>query len=121
MISVTYINRGDINYAQAKHQAIILSNLAHRLKIAQADQNLELLSLLEQERQQLEQSYQRSFQTDKRNLWDWLTQPARLSITQVSSNTELGNSGRYFRGYNPITGEIRYGATEADMIDWVEE
>ncbi len=115
MTNTISINQTSLNSTQAKHQDSILAILAHRYKIAQADRNLELLSLLEQERHQLEQSYQKSFQTQKRSLWDWLTQPAQVSIAQLPST-----SGKYFRGYNPITGEIRYG-DRSDMIDWLEE
>jgi hypothetical protein len=116
MTNTISINQTSLNSAQDRHQEAILAILSHRFKIAQSDRNLELLSLLEQERQQLEQSYQRSFQPQKRSLWDWLTQPAKVSIAQLPST-----SGKYFRGYNPITGEIRYGETEADMIDWLED
>jgi hypothetical protein len=116
MTNTIFIDQRSLNSAQARHQESIMTILAHRLKIAKADRNLELLSLLEQERDQLEQSYQRSCQPRKSSLWEWLIQPAKISIAQLSST-----SGKYFRGYNSITGEIRYGETESEMIDWLEE
>jgi hypothetical protein len=101
------------NPAQVKHKETITIVLARRLKIAKADRNFELLELLEQERQQLERSYQQGGQ-QKQNFWNWLLQPAQVSIKPLDS------TAKYFRGYNPIAGEIRYG-NEADMIDWMEE
>ena len=113
MTNTISINQTSLDSAQARHKETILAGLAHRFKIAQADRNLKLLSLLEQERQQLEQSYQ--IRLNRRSLWNWLTQPAQVSIAQMPNT-----SNKYFRGYNPITGEIRYG-DESDMIDWLEE
>ncbi len=96
-----------------KHKATIAGLLTHRLEIARANQNSQLVSLLEQERQQLEHS---QTQPVKTNFWNWLTQPMQISIKQLPSS--LG--GTIWEGYNPTTGETRHAATEAEIIDWLE-
>lgn len=102
-----------INYLELsiKHKAAISELLTHRLKIAKANQNTKLVSLLEQERQ-LEENPQPA----QVNFWNWLTQPKQISVKQIpsSSGTVM------WEGYNPRTGETRLAETEAEMIDWLE-
>ncbi|AFY74682.1 hypothetical protein Syn7502_02736 [Synechococcus sp. PCC 7502] len=97
----------------AKHQASISASLHHRQEIARANQNFDLLSLLEQERQQLNPQTQKS----SRSIWNWLFEPMEISIEKLPS----GNGEVIWRGYNPQTGETRYGESEADMIAWLEQ
>jgi len=96
-----------------KHKATISGLLTRRLEIAKANQNSQLVSLLEQERQQLEHS---QTQPVKINFWNWLTQPMQISVKQLPSS--LG--GTIWEGYNPRTGETRHAETEAEIIDWLE-
>jgi hypothetical protein len=99
-----------------KHQASIFSSLAHRLEIARENQNLQLLSLLEQERQQLAQNPPKSSGLLK-GFWNWLMPPMEISIDLIPTS-----SGDFiWCGYDPRTSETRYGETEADMVDWLEE
>lgn len=88
-----------------KHQTNIYASLTRRIGIARATQNSYLLELLEQEQQQLERQLQ------PQTLWDWLNEPVYLSVT---------NEGDRWRGYDVRTKEVRYAATEAEIIDWLE-
>jgi hypothetical protein len=99
-----------------RHQASIFSSLAHRLEIARTNQNFQLLSLLEQERQQLAQNSPKSSGLIK-GFWNWLIQPTEISIDLIPT----GSGDLIWRGYDPTTGETRYGETEADMVNWLEQ
>ena len=117
------------NYSElsARHKANIAASLAHRLDQARATCNFQLLTLLEQEQQQLIQSepnqqtaVSNSIQWGKA-VWDRLINAianrSRISIKAVT----MSDSGAViWRAYNPTTGETRYAETEADLIDWME-
>ncbi len=98
-----------------KHQTSISKLLRHRIEIAKSNQNFGLLTLLEQESQQLEQNFQKP-QVSAKSFWSWLITPTDILIEQVPSVS----GGMVWRGYNPLTGHTRYGETEAEMIDWLE-
>jgi hypothetical protein len=41
---------------------------------------------------------------------------------EISIDLIPTSSGDFiWRGYDPRTGETRYGETEADMVDWLEQ
>lgn len=122
MTSAIFLNQAILNHDDnarelaLKHQASIFSSLAHRLEIARANQNFQLLSLLEQERQQLAQNPLKSSGVF-RGFWNWLIQPMEISIDLIPT----GSGNLIWRGYDPRTGETRYGETEADMVNWLEQ
>lgn len=109
----------------AKHRANIAASLAHRLNRARAARNFQLLSLLEQEQQQLNQ--RQLTQTTLPTLTQWGKAVwnrfvnATISCPAISIQAITGDSGDViWRAYNPTTGETRYAETEAEVIDWVE-
>lgn len=111
----------------ARHKANIAASLAHRLDRARATRNFQLLTLLEQEQQQLIQS-ESTQQTGFSNPIQWgkavwyrlidaIANSSRISIKPVT----MSDSGTViWRAYDPTTGKTRYAETEADLIDWIE-
>lgn len=108
----------------ARHRANIAASLAHRLAQARAARNFQLLSLLEQEQQQLNQRQPTQTNLSTLTQWGkavWNRLVNATASPAVSIQAKTGDSGAViWRAYNPTTGETRYAETEAEVIDWVE-
>ena len=124
MMNTLLINHPELS---ARHKANIAASLAHRLDRARATRNFQLLTLLEQEQQQLIQSestqqagFSNPIQWGKAvwyRLIDAIANSSRISIEAVT----MSDSGAViWRAYDPTTGKTRYAETEADLIDWIE-
>jgi hypothetical protein len=110
----------------ARHQASIAASLAHRLEIARAAQNTQLIALLEQEQRQLglqsTVADRWSSLGDRVSRW-WqacmvaIDQHSQLSVQQVS--TESGEI--LWRAYDPHTGKTLYADSKAEVVKWIED
>jgi hypothetical protein len=108
----------------AQHQAAILASLSHRIAVAKASQNIELVFLLEQERRQLNQDDQRGVRaiSDRlKQVWrNWMRaidESSRLSVERI-----VGDSGTIlWRAYDPMTGKTLYAESTSEIVKWIED
>ncbi|CAN1211739.1 hypothetical protein TUMEXPCC7403_16160 [Tumidithrix helvetica PCC 7403] len=113
----------------AKHKTSMLTSLERRLEVARAIRNLQLVELLEDERQEIfaeemQTEILRSpfsqWQSGLTKVWDGLMQifapKSELQIKQISDRS--GNIWWY--AFNPQTGQSVYCDTEDEMRLWIE-
>ncbi|NJR66623.1 MAG: hypothetical protein HC772_17025 [Leptolyngbyaceae cyanobacterium CRU_2_3] len=114
-----------LNEISAQHQATIAASLARRLAVAQADQNMQLIALLEQEQEQLSldsrQSGFAAFSAQIKQIWhSWMeaiVQSSELSVDQI-----MGDDGTLFwRAHDPQTGKTLYAESRSDVVKWIED
>ncbi len=109
----------------AQHQATIAASLARRLAIAKAAQNAQLITLLEQEQQQLDHNPHPltllALADQVKQIWqswlDALDRHSQLSVKQV-----VGESGLVFwYAYDPQTGKSLYAESSSEVVKWIED
>ncbi len=109
----------------AQHQATIAASLARRLAVAKAAQNTQLLTLLEQEQQQLDRkSYPLNLAAlvaQVKQVWhSWLNALDRHS--QLSVKQVVGESGiTFWHAYDPKTGKSLYAESSSEVVKWIED
>ncbi|MEO0376606.1 MAG: hypothetical protein AAF329_18685 [Cyanobacteria bacterium P01_A01_bin.17] len=101
-----------------QHQANMEETLAHRTDVAQVHQDRQLLTLLQQEKEQLERSKQSV--SSHLSLWQRLTEIItkrnRISLEEIQ-----GPSGKVaWHAYDPRTGQSWYAETSAEMVTLLE-
>jgi hypothetical protein len=109
-----------------KHQANIQASLNHRLEVARASHNSQLVSLIEQERRQMESDLQ--IDIDGSNsaidrlklLWGKLVETiVHANDLQVWTRSYDGNA-LWWHAYNPRTGKSVITDSESEMRIWIE-
>jgi hypothetical protein len=122
MATALQLNSNEIS---AQHQASIASSLAHRLAVAQAAKNTQLIELLVQEQKQLglapHQPGLSAFSTKIKQVWQsWMEAIDRysnLSVEQI-----VGEDGTIFwHAHDPKTGKTLYAESRSDVIKWIED
>ncbi|KAM3093054.1 hypothetical protein ACKFKF_30105 [Phormidesmis sp. 146-12] len=116
--------QGNSSKIAAQHQAAILASLSHRIAVAKASQNVELVFLLEQERRQLAQVDRHGVQAVTNHLkqvWNnWMRaidESSRLSVERI-----VGDSGVIlWRAYDPMTGKTLYAESTSEVVQWIED
>lgn len=110
----------------AQHQATIAASLAHRLAVAKAAQNHQLVALLEQEQHQIDRTSNRSLglsglAVNVKRVWhSWLDALDRHS--QLSVKRVVGESGIIFwHAYDPQTGKSLYAESSSEVVKWIED
>lgn len=105
----------------AQHQATIAASLARRLAVAKAAQNTQLLTLLEQEQQQLNrESHPLNLLALINKVWhswlDALDRHSQLSVKQIVSNGIT-----FWHAYDPKTGKSLYAESSSEVVKWIED
>lgn len=106
-----------------KHQDSIMASLAHRLDVARASNNVHLVALLEQEKQQVGKTISKHARS-QRNWWDTLTQ---FVVNRFFGSSELqvaeivDGRDRWWVASDPQTGQMVYADSEAELRLWIEE
>ncbi len=110
----------------AQHQATIAASLAHRLAVAKAAQNTQLVTLLEQEQHQLDSTSNHAIGLSElaanvKRVWNsWLNaldRHAQLSVKRV-----VGESGMIlWHAYDPQTGKSLYAESSSEVVKWIED
>ncbi|PZO35419.1 MAG: hypothetical protein DCF19_24000 [Pseudanabaena frigida] len=100
-------------------------SLERRIEVAHANQNAELLAMLELERSAIA-PYQAATPMDApvthdaslwQGLWNFLVPKAEIKVKQVCDRA--GNQWWY--AYNPITGQSVYADNDNEMRLWIEQ
>ena len=107
-----------------KHQDSIMASLNHRLEVARANRNVNLVALLEHERQQVAPIAASSVARSGRNWWqtitqsinNWLFGGSTLQVTEI-----VDGSDRWWLASDPRTGQLVYADSEAELRLWIEE
>ena len=112
-----------------KHQDSMMASLNHRLDVARANCNANLVALLEQEKQQVAPTMtagvaRSGFHRAHRHWWKAATQylADRLfggSALQVAEIVD--GSDRWWVASDPRTGQFVYADSEAELRLWIEE
>ncbi|UBF26459.1 hypothetical protein K9N68_00100 [Kovacikia minuta CCNUW1] len=114
-----------VDHFDAKHHANIAASLAHRLEVARASNNFQLVKLLEQERWQIEGGtvLREAPQTPLarlRGFWQRLVSAIadadKLQVWQTADNDI-----RWWNAYDPHTGKSVCTESEAELRQWIEE
>jgi hypothetical protein len=121
MSTTLQVNSSEI---AAQHQAAILASLSHRIAVAKASQNVELVFLLEQERRQFNQPDQPGIQeigSHLKQVWrNWMRaidESSRLSVERI-----VGDSGAIlWRAYDPMSGKTLYAESSSEVVKWIED
>ncbi|OLP19365.1 hypothetical protein BST81_06345 [Leptolyngbya sp. 'hensonii'] len=121
MANLLHFNQFALAY---KHRNNILDSLSHRAEIAKANNNTQLLELLEQERRQLVvektqvagSSLVEKLGRLRRSLMQAIAPDAGLQVRQVMD--EAG--GNWWYAYDPQTGEAVYAETETELNQWLK-
>ncbi len=108
----------------AQHQVAILTSLSHRIAVAKASQNVELVFLLEQERRQFDHDDRHKVQAignQIKHAWNnWIRaidESSRLSVERI-----VGDSGAIlWRAYDPMTGKTLYAESTSEVVQWIED
>jgi hypothetical protein len=106
---------------QARHWGNMMASLQRRLAAAQAQQDSNLVTLLEQEYQQLTTvqtpTVRRPWQAFKNAMKHAIANWSQLRVKQV-----VDPDGQvWWWGYNPKTGQTRYVESEAELRAWIED
>ncbi len=118
MATALQVNPSEI---AAQHQATIAASLARRLAVAKAAQNTQLLTLLEQEQQQLDrESHPLNLLALVKQVWhswlDALDRHSQLSVKQIVSNGIT-----FWHAYDPKTGKSLYAESSSEVVKWIED
>lgn len=106
---------------QMQHRLNLFANLSRRLSVARAQHNAQLITLLEQELQQLEKTWiqsptsQAGFSPSQ--LWQRWRKLFALKVEQAVD----ASGQQWWYGYDPGTGKTIYGETQGDVLRWLEE
>ncbi|MBW4583375.1 MAG: hypothetical protein KME42_27745 [Tildeniella nuda ZEHNDER 1965/U140] len=106
-----------------KHQDSIMASLNHRLAIARATNNANLVVLLEQEKRQVEPKTPLDVALGG-NWWQTLTQyltdkifgGSALQVVEIADGRD-----RWWVASDPQTGQVVYADSEAELRLWIEE
>lgn len=113
----TYVNKG-----ADPHRDSMLASLEHRLAVARDRQDARLITLLEQERRDLlaESPVQRL--SDRLRAW-WMGLQAAIARQNQLQVHEMhdGAGHRWWRAYDPHSGQEVYTDSESELLLWVEE
>ncbi len=110
----------------AQHQATIAASLAHRLAVAKAAQNSQLITLLEQEQHQLDRASNRTLSLSElgaaiKQAWhswlDTLDRQAQLSVKRVVNESGIV----FWHAYDPQTGKSLYAESSSEVVKWIED
>ncbi|MGF1604156.1 MAG: hypothetical protein ACFCU8_19485 [Thermosynechococcaceae cyanobacterium] len=101
---------------QKKHQVNIVQTLAHRTNVASVQQDLQLLKLLQQERQQLNDPTEQKPNGFFQRLKVLIAKHTEISIEKIQAPS--GQTA--WRVYNPRTRQSRYTETVAEVVAWLE-
>lgn len=106
-----------------KHEGNMMTSLAHRLKVARANNNARLVTLLEQEQQvTLERSRHvvRSQPTGWETIAQQITQ-ALFGGSTLQTCEVVDGRDRWWVASDPRTGQVVYADSEAEMRLWIKE
>lgn len=110
----------------AKHQDSMMSSLAHRLEVAKAENNVQLLELLEEEKRQLAHLYPepaqpfRSLLDSLKSLWQNF-RLAFLSDSSLKVFEYLEGNDHWWYAFDPQTGQCVYADSQAELLLWIKE
>lgn len=114
------------NAASHRHQESIAAILAHRIDVARTNNDASLLSVLEQERRQVESGdFDLTTPSDRfaglKTWWLRLAQAIeRQSQLSVEKMTDTAG-GIWWRAYDPCTGKTLYTDSESEVVTWIED
>lgn len=109
----------------AKRQESLLTSLSHRLEVARATRNFELIELLEQEKRQMTatQAHHNSqwslfvhFTILKQHLTNAIAPKSALQVSQF-----VNGSDRWWYIFDPRTASYIYADSEAELKLWLKE
>lgn len=113
-----------------KHYSNIVASLNHRLEVAQAANDTQLIALLEREQQAFTKEIAAhelltppgvAAKPKVSGLWhravEWMTGRTRLEVWQTVDQ----GGDRWWCAYNPQTGESVYADSETEMRLWIEQ
>ena len=115
----------NLSQISAQHQATIAASLARRLAVAKVAQNTQLVTLLEQEQQQLDHKRRPlallTLAEQVKQAWhSWLEALDRHS--QLSVKQVVGESGlTFWYAYDPQTGKSLYAESSSEVVKWIED
>lgn len=109
----------------AKHRASIAASLAHRLEVARANRNTQLVAALEREQQQLglvATNYGLSTLANQLTQW-WTRLTNAIAVhSQLNVQQLQDSSGSlWWFAYDPRTGKTLYAESESDVVKWIED
>lgn len=115
----------NVSQTFAKHQDNMMAALARRIEAAQAVNDLQLMKLLEQERQQIAPTT--APHRDRRSLSSRLKAFKQRVAEVLFGGTELQvyqyeqGSDQWWYAFDPQTGECVYADSEAELRLWIEQ
>jgi uncharacterized protein YigA (DUF484 family) len=104
------------------HRAYMLDSLAHRLEVARATNNTQLIALLEQEQKELMGRAPLSNLLNRLTTW-WkglkqeIEHAAELQVTQESDSTGM----TWWHAYDPNSGHEVFTDSESELVQWIEQ
>lgn len=104
------------------HRASMLDSLAHRLEVARAANNTQLIALLEQEQKELLAEAPLSTLLKRVQAW-WqrlkndIAQASQLQVTQEKDETGY----TWWHAYDPNSGREVYTDSESELVMWIEQ
>ncbi|MGB7414508.1 MAG: hypothetical protein WA902_09900 [Thermosynechococcaceae cyanobacterium] len=101
---------------QEKHQVNMVQTLAHRTNVASVQRDLQLLKLLQQERQQLSTPTKQKSHELFQRFKALIAKRTEISVEKIQAPS--GQTA--WRVYNPRTRRSRYTETPAEVLDWLE-
>ncbi|WP_146141274.1 hypothetical protein [Stenomitos frigidus] len=107
-----------------KHQDSIIASLNHRLAVAKASHNANLVAVLEREQQQVAPKAASSVVHSGRNWWQTMTRSItdKLFGGSVLQVVEIVDGrDRWWVASDPRTGQLVYADSEAELRLWIEE
>lgn len=107
-----------------RHQDSIMSSLTHRLAVARANDNIRLVALLEQEKQQVASERAHNHVARPQRTW-WETAAERITHALFGGSSlqvceVVDGRDRWWVASNPQTGQVVYADSEAEMRLWIE-
>lgn len=104
-----------------KHWDSMMTSLAHRLEVAHANHNVQLVAQLEQERAQLAHSVLEHPPSTGwlQTLSQWLTN--RFIYPVIEVNQYQNGSDQWWYAFDPRTGQWVYADSEAELRLWIKE
>ena len=125
MANALHINDSDL---LAQHRENIIASLSHRLEVARATHNTQLIALLEQEQRQLKAQVTfgkagslSAFSNRVKRWWSEIINAIensnKLSVEQVVDET----GSVWWYAYDPCTGKTLHAETETEVMQWIED
>lgn len=109
----------------ARHRANINASLAHRLAVARATQNQQLVASLEREQRQF--GMERGRVNGASSLIQWLSQKWNELMEAIAKSSQLSverisaDGAIFWYAYDPETGKALYAESESEVLDWIEQ